>query len=145
MIRTTVVYGPDRQQKNFVYALMRNLNQKVRMKVPADQVSTPTYSRDLVNATLDLVQSESTGIFHVCGPELLGRLEFAREVAHHLGLDASLLDGISAAALQQPALRPLAAGLLTSKLTSHLPHLRMRTVGESLQECADELRESAGV
>ncbi len=145
VLRTTVVYGPDRQQKNFVYGLLRNLSQQIRMKVPIDQVSTPTYNRDLTTATLDLVASGARGIFHVCGPELLGRLDFAREVAQHLGLDAALLDGVSTSTLQQAAARPLDAGLSSAKLAAHLPQLHMRTVGEAIEECAEELRGSVGL
>ncbi len=141
VIRTTVVYGPDAQQKNFLYSLMRNLKAGQKMRVPEDQISTPTYNRDLVSATLGLVAHGATGIFHVCGPELLSRLEFARRAAGLLGLDAGLLEGVSTQNLGQPARRPLAAGLLSSKLNRLYPAYRMRTLTESLEDCASELHE----
>ena len=140
ILRTTVVYGPDAQGKNFIYALMRHVKEGRRMKVPEDQISTPTYSRDLVAATLGLVKAAASGIFHVCGPELLGRLDFARRVASHLGLDGSLLEGVRTSALGQTARRPLVAGLSTDKLTSQYPSLRMRPLAEGIQDCAAELQ-----
>lgn len=140
VLRTTVVYGPDTRGKNYVYSLMRNLGEGRRMRVPADQISTPTYSRDLVRATLGLVAAGASGVWHLCGPELLGRMEFALEVAKFLGLDATLLDPVPTAELGQRAPRPLAAGLSTDKLRSRFPGLAMRTVTESLADCEEELR-----
>jgi dTDP-4-dehydrorhamnose reductase len=139
VLRTTVVYGPDSREKNYLYGLMRNLAAGTTMKVPEDQVSTPTYNRDLIAAAMALVAAGDSGVWHVAGPELLGRLEFAQEIAARLGLDASLMEGVATARLGQPAARPLAAGLSTEKLRARHPELRMRTVAESLEDCMPEL------
>lgn len=140
VLRTTVVYGPDARGKNYVYSLMRNLGAGRPMRVPADQISTPTYHRDLVRATLGLVDAGASGIWHVCGPELLSRMEFARRVAEFLGLDAGLLVPAPTAELRQRAPRPLLAGLAIDKLRRRFPGLPMRTVAESLVDCEIELR-----
>ena len=140
VLRTTVVYGADARQKNYLYSLMRNLAGGTPMRVPADQVSTPTYNRDLVSTAIGLVAAKAGGIFHVCGPELMGRLEFARLAAETLGLDGSLLQGVSTAELGQRAPRPLAAGLSTAKLTRMYPQLGVRSVAYALRDCEQELR-----
>jgi dTDP-4-dehydrorhamnose reductase len=140
VVRTTVVYGPDPGQKNYLYSLMRNLSAGTVMRVPEDQISTPTYGRDLVRATLGLVEAGCSGIFHVCGPERMGRMEFAQKVAGRLGLDASLLRGVATADLGQTAPRPLCAGLAIQKLQRQHPSLRMRTLSESLDDCAKEIQ-----
>jgi dTDP-4-dehydrorhamnose reductase len=75
ILRTTVVYGPDPGAKNYVYSVLRTLATGKQMNVPDDQVSTPTYNRDLVRAAVGLVIAEESGTFHVCGPDLLGRLD----------------------------------------------------------------------
>ena len=139
VLRTTVVYGPDARQKNYLYSLMRNLATGTRMRVPEDQVSTPTYNLDLIAAAMGLVECGASGVFHVCGPEVLGRLEFARRIAEELGLDGSLLEGVSTAELGQRAARPLAAGLATEKLRTRYPQLRMRPLAEAIEDCAAEL------
>jgi dTDP-4-dehydrorhamnose reductase len=140
VLRTTVVYGPDDRQMNYTYSLMRNLANGTAMRVPQDQISTPTYNRDLAQTTLGLVEAGASGVFHVAGPELLGRLEFAQRVAEMLGLDASLLQGVDTAELGQVARRPLWAGLATEKLLRLYPQLRMRTLAESLKDCEAEFR-----
>lgn len=135
IVRTTVVYGQDDREKNYLYTLMRNLRAGVAMQVPEDQVSTPTYNRDLARATIGLMDAGASGVFHVCGPEVMGRLEFAQRVARELGLDADLLTGVSTAELGQIAPRPLRAGLQTDKLRREFPQLTMRTLQEGLADC----------
>jgi dTDP-4-dehydrorhamnose reductase len=125
---------------NYLYSMMRSLIARKPMQVPQDQVSTPTYNRDLVRAALGLVAARASGLFHVAGPELLGRLEFAQRVARELGLDASLLRGVTTAELKQPAARPLDSGLATDRLAAEHPQLRMRTLEEALEACGEELR-----
>lgn len=144
ILRTTVVYGPDAREKNYLYSLMRNLSSATAMRVPPmrvpnDQVSTPTYNLDLIFAALGLVEARASGIFHVCGPERMSRLTFAQTIARTLGLDHTLLQGVSTAQLAQRAPRPLEAGLSIAKLTTLYPHLRMRTLAEALKHTAPEL------
>src|ERR1700744_5559988 len=110
------------------------------MSVPEDQISTPTYNRDLAQTTLGLVDAGASGVFYVAGPEVLGRLEFAQLVAETLELDASLLQGVETAELGQAARRPLWAGLDTAKLVRMYPALRMRSLAESLKDCSAEFR-----
>lgn len=118
ILRTTVVYGPEHQGKNFCYQLAARLGAGERMRVPADQVSTPTYNRDLADATLRLLDLGARGVFHVAGPDCVDRATFARRVAARVGLDASRLDPVDTASLGQRARRPLRAGLRTEKLAS---------------------------
>jgi dTDP-4-dehydrorhamnose reductase len=139
VLRTTVVYGPDPREVNYLYALMKQLTAGTRMKVPEDQISTPTYNRDLIAAAFGLVRAGAAGVFHVAGPERMGRLRFAQQIAQRLGLRVELLEGVSTEALRQAAARPLDAGLVTSKLEATHPALRMRGLAESLEDCVAEL------
>ncbi len=127
IVRTTVVYGPDRQGKNFLYTLRRMLSLGQTMRVAADQISTPTYNADLARATVELVERGASGLFHISGPEILSRYDFAKLAASVLGLDGTLLLPVSTVALNQCAPRPLNAGLLTDKLRATLQHTKMRS------------------
>ncbi len=140
ILRTTVVYGPDHRRKNYLYSLLASVAAGHPINVPEDQVSTPTYNQDLVRAALGLVEAGAHGTFHVCGPELLSRLAFAQQVLRHLGLDVHLLRPRRTAELGQRAPRPLSAGLDTAKLARLHPHLRPRSLAESLADCAPELQ-----
>jgi dTDP-4-dehydrorhamnose reductase len=115
IVRTTVVYGPDPQGKNFVYQLLRRLRAGERMRVPVDQVSSPTYNRDLAAASVELVERDFTGVVNLVGDAIMDRYAFAREACDAFGLDARLLEPITTPALQQRAARPLKAGLVIDR------------------------------
>jgi dTDP-4-dehydrorhamnose reductase len=120
ILRTTVVYGPEPQGKNFVYQLIRNLRAGRGMDLPDDQISSPTYNRDLARASLELVERRLNGLWNVAGGAVIDRYNFGRMAAREFGLDASLLRPVSSSALLQKARRPLRAGLLVDKLASTL-------------------------
>ncbi len=55
ILRTSWVYGPEMQRKNFVYRAARTLLAGEKLIVPSDQYGQPTYSPDLAEATLTLL------------------------------------------------------------------------------------------
>lgn len=139
IIRTSWVYGPDAAGKNFISTLLRQLRAGERLRVPADQVSTPTYNRDLAQATLSLLKSGASGVVHVTGPELMSRLELAQAVARFFSLDPDLVQGVPTPELAQRAPRPLQSGLISYRLPELLPSLQMRTLPDALADAAARL------
>lgn len=132
ILRTSWVYGPEEQGKNFVYRAMRTLRAGHPLIVPADQYGQPTYSPDLARAALDLVRGGHRGTFHVVGPALLSRLEFAGLIATILELDASRIFGRPTAALAQAAPRPLRVCLDDAKIRAVLGRLPIRHPKDAL-------------
>jgi dTDP-4-dehydrorhamnose reductase len=120
VLRTTVVYGPEPQEKNFVYQLIRNLRAGKRMQAPVDQLSSPTYNRDLARASVELALKGLAGIWNAAGSGVIGRYDFALLAARTFGLDGSLIDPVRTADLKQKARRPLSAGLKIDKLSRPL-------------------------
>jgi dTDP-4-dehydrorhamnose reductase len=127
VLRTTTVYGPDPQGKNFLYTLRRLLSSGQTMRVPTDQLATPTYNEDLARATLALLRGGHSGLFHAAGPEMLARIDFARLACRLLSLDQSLLVPLTTPELHQRAARPLIAGLDATKLRTTLGREYFRT------------------
>jgi len=138
VIRTTGVYGPDPGGKNFLYTLRTALTKGSTLRVPSDQLFTPTFNHDLAAAAVRLAQERVAGMMHVCGPDHLSRLTFAIQLADALGLSSDHIVGVATADLGQRAMRPLRAGLATQKLAHALPTIRMRTVCESLSHWRDQ-------
>jgi dTDP-4-dehydrorhamnose reductase len=118
--RVSGVYGWSTARTSFVCQLVDRLRLGQRFRVPADQLITPTPAPDLAAAVVQLVDQGARGIFHVAGPEVLPRPEFARRAAESFGLDSNLLDPVPTAALGLVAPRPLRAGLRTDKLRAFL-------------------------
>ncbi|MFQ5897113.1 MAG: SDR family oxidoreductase [Candidatus Methylomirabilia bacterium] len=115
VIRTAMVYGPERQGKNSVYQLLRRCRAAEGVKVPLDQVSSPTYNEDLAMASVELAERDALGLFHVAGASVVDRYTFARLVCQVFDLDPSCLQPVSSASLNQRAPRPLRGGLRIDK------------------------------
>lgn len=120
VIRTAVVYGPDRQEKNFVYQLLRRCRVGATVRVPVDQLSSPTYSQDLAAASVELAEREMLGLFHVAGADILDRYAFACLACRVFGVDDSCVEPVMTAGLNQRAPRPLRGGLRIDKALSLL-------------------------
>lgn len=116
VVRTTVVYGPERQEKNFVYQVIRRCRAGEPMLVPADQVSTPTFNGDLAAASVELAERNAVGVYHVAGTSLLARYAFARLAASAFELDPAALVPVPTARLGQRAPRPLGGGLRVDRV-----------------------------
>jgi dTDP-4-dehydrorhamnose reductase len=158
IVRTTVVYGPEPQGKNFTYRLLAALSRGEEIAVPEDQIGTPTYAPTLADAALDLVVAGARGVVNVAGRQLVTRHEFARETARAFGGDPGLVRAVVTTELDQPAPRPLHAGLRTElaerRLGRELPgymdglrlmSLELRQSGNGDSACARELHEALRV
>ena len=115
--RTMGVYGPEPQEKNFVYQVRRNLAAGKSMLVPNDQFGNATYAPDLAAMAIELVRQGQRGIWNLAGPDPgVRRSEFARRIAQSYGLPLNLIEPCDTASLRQPAPRPLNAGLKIDKV-----------------------------
>jgi dTDP-4-dehydrorhamnose reductase len=136
--RTALVYGHvPGGRTNFVRWLAGELRAGRRVRVVDDQVNTPTLADDLAAALLRLTAAGGTGVIHVAGPDLVRRDEWARAIAAEWGLDGTLIDVISTAALGQVARRPLRSGLRTRR--DDLAGVPMRGIRAGMAALAEHL------
>lgn len=142
-LRTSWVFGPERQGKNVAYQLARALSAGRAFTCPTDQSSTPSYGPDVARAAVLLAEAGEFGLFHIAGPEFLDRVRFAMMLAESFGLDPALIAGKPTAELGQAAVRPLRGGLLTPKLDALFPGT-MRPLAASLADFHACLTEPAG-
>ena len=139
ILRTSWVFGPEQQGKNFVYRAVRTLGGGEHLIVPADQWGQPTYSPDLASAALDLVRFGVTGTFHVVGPTRLTRLAHARLIARLFELDPELIVAPPTSELRQSAPRPLRVWLATEKVQRVLGREPIRSPESALRMLRDTM------
>ena len=121
--RTTLVFGApegDAPRLDFVRWLVRELGAGRPVRVPDDQVRTPTYDEDFADGVLRIVRFGKGGTFHVAGREVMTTHAVALRVAEAFGLDAGLISTTTTAELHPGAPRPLQAGLLILRAESEL-------------------------
>lgn len=111
IIRTTIVYGWEEQRKNFFCQVINTLGKEGQIKVPDDQIGTPTFVEDLARASYELAEMNTSGTIHVAGPDRMSRYSFALAIAQIFGLRSDLIIPVRTSKLIQAAKRPLSAGL----------------------------------
>lgn len=139
IIRTTGVYGWESLGKNFVVNLIKHLKNREYIRVPYDQISTPTYAGNLAKIVWELAGRNKSGIYNVAGDTFISRLDFALLAAKVFNLDKSFILGIKTEEMKRPAERPLKAGLKNGKLKSELgASVKVMTSSEGLLCMRDE-------
>jgi dTDP-4-dehydrorhamnose reductase len=120
IVRTSVVYGPERQEKNSAYQVIRACRSGKGFRPAVDQRVSPSYNADVAAATVECCERDLRGTWHLAGAEVLDRLAYARLICRVFDLDASCLTPTTTAALAQKAARPLNGGLRIDKARAGL-------------------------
>ncbi|HEX6707170.1 MAG TPA: SDR family oxidoreductase [Albitalea sp.] len=114
VIRTAAFFGPwDRS--NFVVQGLEALRRGERWRAASDQVVSPTYVKDLVSCTLDLLVDGERGLWHLANEGCLSWFEFARMAAQCAGFDVAQVDAVPGSALGQVAPRPRQSALTSER------------------------------
>ena len=97
-----------------------------------DQRCQPTYQMDFVDAVIELVKQNQTGVWHVASLGESSPYEFAKAVYETLGLNSGVVKPLRRGAGARSALRPRYSVLDCSKLAS--AGVRMRPWVEALRD-----------
>jgi dTDP-4-dehydrorhamnose reductase len=125
LVRTTVVFSYQPNGNNFAMQVRKTLlaaePPAAKIRVALDQISTPTYAKALVEASLALMSMGQSGIFNVVGSDLISRPTFIKALAKTFGVSDEEVDRrfsfVPTAELNQTAKRPLRAGLTSAKVS----------------------------
>ena len=124
IIRTSWVMSLD--GNNILVKILRLLNEDNELKFVDDQIGCPTFTSDLVNTTMRLIESKITGVVHVTNSGSTSWFNFAQEVAEHYGSDPSKVLPVSQSDLDRIAKRPANSILENHRLVDlglpDLPH-----------------------
>jgi len=122
LFRVSWVFGEGKQ--NFLYKLLEQAKKTSTLKVVYDQISVPTYTKDIVSLTMLAINKGLRGLYHLTNSGYASRYEVARFFIGRLGLDNLLLP-VGSENFPSPAKRPYfsaMSGLKLSKaLDVHIP------------------------
>jgi dTDP-4-dehydrorhamnose reductase len=76
IFRLSWVIGKGKQ--NFLYKLVQWAANNLVLKISADETSVPTFTHDIVNATLLSLEENLEGLFHLTNSDYASRYELAR-------------------------------------------------------------------
>lgn len=101
--RTSWLYG--HHGKNFVETMLNLAKTHKELKVVDDQIGCPTWTVDLSNALVELIENEECGTFHVCGSGCTSWYGFAKEIFKIANVNVDLKP-CTTAEFPRPAKRP---------------------------------------
>lgn len=103
IVRTSWLYGHN--GKNFIKTVLRLAKEKKKLKMVADQTGCPTYTKDLAEAILKLVEKPTYGVFHITNSNYCTWFEFAKEILLRADIDKKI-EPITTDELNRAADRP---------------------------------------
>jgi dTDP-4-dehydrorhamnose reductase len=130
IVRTSWMFGPN--GRSYLTELLEKRETEEVVFGFDDQRCQPTYQVDFVDAVVELVKQNQTGVWHVASSGEASHYEFAKVVFETLGLDPGVVKPLRRGAGARSALRPRYSMLDCSKLNA--AGLRMRPWIEALRE-----------
>jgi dTDP-4-dehydrorhamnose reductase len=88
IVRAAWLYGPN--GPNFVQTMLNAARAGKPLRVVDDQIGSPTYTFDLAAATLDLLDRDASGIWHITNAGQTNWFAFAQAIFEEWGLSPDL-------------------------------------------------------
>lgn len=119
VLRTAWVYGP--WGRHFPGAILKLAKEQGRLKVVDDQVGSPTYTADLAEAVLRLLEVQARGIVHFTNAGQCSWHGFAKEILRLSGVSVPI-EAVPTSAFPRPARRPAYSVLSLERYASFTGH-----------------------
>lgn len=114
--RTAVVYGwPAAGRSNFGSWLLAALRKREAVRLFEDQFVSPSLADSVAEQLLELAERRLTGLWNICGSDVVNRVQFGLALCDEFGLDPGCIipSRLVDARLRSP--RPARSGLRTDK------------------------------
>lgn len=118
VIRVAGVFGPAGRytnRSNFVELVLGKAAKGEPLRVVEDFFATPTYAVSLAARTVDLVERDARGIYHIGGGETISWYEYARAIAQVAGIEADI-SPTNHREFVTPARRPRRSSLANTRI-----------------------------
>ena len=135
IIRTSWLFGSARV--SFPEKILQAAGSQPELKVVADQIGSPTYTKDLSTAIRDLVRADARGIINITNSGTCSWFEFAKETLQRAGRGTPVFP-ITSAEAGRPARRPAYSALSPKALASY--GIVLRSWQDALQAYLADLR-----
>ncbi|MDB5014577.1 MAG: dTDP-4-dehydrorhamnose reductase, partial [Daejeonella sp.] len=114
VIRTSAFFGPY-DQNNFVTNVLNTLKKGKQFQAIGDVLISPTYIPDLVNASLNLLLDNESGIWHLSNEVVISWADLALDVALRGKFSLKHIESVSINDMNYRAIRPRYSALKSEK------------------------------
>ena len=139
IVRTSWVFGAH--GKNFVKTMLELSKTHKSLSIVADQIGSPTYTRDLAPLLVDMLESEKYGIYHATNEGFCSWAKFAAEIFRQAGADVNVTS-VPSHMYPTKAVRPKNSRL-SKKSLDEAGFRRLPTWQDAVGRFLKELKESA--
>ena len=126
LFRVSWVFGEG--QQNFLHKLLEWAKQKKPLKVVSDQISVPTFTRDIAHLTIFAINKGLRGLYHLTNSGYASRYEVARFFLEKAGMDNLVLpvsSDLFPAAAKRPYFSAMSNRNLSRALDVRIPDWRI--------------------
>ena len=135
--RTSWLFGASRV--SFPEKILKASETQAELSVVADQVGSPTFTRDLADAILQLIRAEARSIVHITNSGTCSWFEFAQEILRRAGRESIRVVPVTTPEYPLPARRPAYSVLSPASLTQY--GITIRDWKEALPDYLKDLRQ----
>jgi dTDP-4-dehydrorhamnose reductase len=135
IVRTSGVFGPGglrTARGNFPELMLRLAREGKPIRVVEDHSASPTYAPLLASRSIDVLEHDLDGIFHIGGGQAISWFEFAKLIFEKAGVTANLTP-TNEREYRTAANRPRFSALENGRLTAH-KIAPMPPLAEALEE-----------
>jgi dTDP-4-dehydrorhamnose reductase len=121
VIRTSGVFGPGglrTARSNFPELMLRLAREGKPIRVVEDHIASPTYAPALASRSIDVLERDLEGTFHIGGGQPVSWFEFARLIFEKAGVVANLT-ATNEREYRTLAVRPKFSALENARLRAH--------------------------
>lgn len=135
IVRPVFIYGNQYpgMRPSFIQWVKQQLQAGKPIQVVTDQLRTPTYVNDLAMGLQQIITYQRQGVYHLAGKDIVSPCEMAFAVADVWGLDATLIEPVTADVFPEPVRRAKQSGLQIQKAVRELSYQPL-SFREALQE-----------
>ena len=115
VVRTSVVYGNKEKPCPKILKVLDDIKYRQYHDASKKHYNSPTFINDLTSGILNLVKSHKTGTYHIAGPQVCSRYDFASAICNAYGYNKSFIREESFVDQENRAKRPQKCGLQIEK------------------------------
>jgi len=130
-VRSSWLYGEG--GRNFVDTILALAEEKDVLEVVDDQTGSPTYTKDLASALMNLIESKKFGIYHLTNNGECSWYDFAVSICKKAGVEGCAIKRVKTALSARPANRP-AYSVLDNRIYAQTFGGYLRSWEEALEE-----------
>ena len=138
IVRISWVFGAH--GKNFVKTMLELAKTHKSLSIVADQIGSPTYTRDLAPLLADMLESEKYGIYHATNEGFCSWAKFAAEIFRQAGVEVNVTS-VPSHMYPTKATRPKNSRL-SKKSLDDAGFSRLPTWQDAVGRFLEELREA---